>query len=409
MITCGIDWADAEHRVCILDENREKLTSFEIAHTPEGMQRLEDRLSKYACSPEDVRVALETKDSLLVDYLSERGYALYFLNPLQTDRFRDRHRMSHARDDGFDAYVLADAVATDAHLFERVSPLDERTVLLRVLTRTREAIVGRKVACQNELTAALKRYFPAALRLFDDLTHPAALAFLLKYPTHTQASQASHAAIVALLREHGFLEHQAQPRAARILVALQEPQLRPAAGTAAAYVATVPSLLRELQSVVKEIAALDRQIEEAFDAHPNRAIFESLPGFAEVLTPVLAAEVGGDVSRFSSVGELKALGGTSPVTKRSGRHCTVQMRYACNEHLRRALHLGSQAALQKCDWARELYDRLRKRGCKYGRALRAVADQLLEMLYVMLKRNTCYDEAYHVRMKEQHGRKPALA
>lgn len=409
MFTCGIDWADAEHRVCILDEARQKLASFSVAHSLEGFEKLEGRLSKHVSRPEDVRIALETKDSLLVDFLSERGYTLYFLNPLQTDRFRDRHRMSGAKDDDFDAYVLADAVTTDAHLFEEVLPLDEGTVLLRVLTRTREAIVGRKVACQNELTAALKRYFPAALRLFDDLTHPAALAFLLKHPTHTQASQATLAEVIHLLKEHGFLQHQAQARAARVLAVLQEPPMKPTAGTAAAYKAAVPALLRELQSTMSEIRTLNRQIEEAFATHPNRTIFQSLPGFADVLTPVLAAEVGGDISRFSSVRELKALGGTSPVTKRSGRYCTIQMRYACNEHLRQALHLGSQAALQKCAWARELYDQSRARGCKHGRALRAVGDQLLEMLYAMLKRNTCYDEAYHLRMKEKHSKKPALA
>jgi len=408
MITCGIDWADAKHRVCILDGSGEKLTSFDVAHTPEGLEKLDERLLKCAGGPGEVRIALETKDSLLVDFLSERGYTLYFLNPKQTDRFRDRHRMSSAKDDDFDAYVLADAVRTDAHLLEEVSPLDERTVLLRVLTRTRVAIVERKVACQNELTAALKRYFPAALRLFDDLTHPAGLDFLLRYPTHGQASQAPLAAVVGLLKEHGFLEHQAQRRAAHILAVLQEPQLKPAASAAAAYPGAVSSLLRELRSAMEEITALDRQIEKAFAEHPDKAIFESLPGFAQVLAPVLAAEVGGDVSRFSSVRELKALGGSSPVTKRSGKYCTIQMRYACNENLRRALHLGSQAAVQQCGWARDLYDGLRARNCKYGRALRAVAGQLLEMLYVMLKRKACYDEGYHLRMKETHG-KPSLA
>lgn len=43
-------------------------------------------------------------------------------------------------------------------------------------------------------------------------------------------------------------------------------------------------------------------------------------------------------------------------------------------------------------------------GKSYGRALRAVADQLLEMLYVILTRRTPYDEAYHLRMKALHGR-----
>jgi len=108
--------------------------------------------------------------------------SLRFLNPKQTDRFRDRHRMSSSRSDGFDAYVLADAVRTDPHLFNALSALDEKSLALRVLTRTREGTVQRKVAISNELTSALKRYFPLALELFSGLDSAEAVGFLSQYP-----------------------------------------------------------------------------------------------------------------------------------------------------------------------------------------------------------------------------------
>ena len=50
-------------------------------------------------------------------------------------------------------------------------------------------------------------------------------------------------------------------------------------------------------------------------------------------------------------------------------------------------------------WARELYDRLRAEGKSYGRALRAISDQLLEMLYAILVKRTPYSQAYHLQMK----------
>lgn len=138
MINVGIDWADKAHAVCILEAEGSQLDAFEISHTQEGFEKLHSAIQKHALSPDQVRVAIETKDSLLVDFLSEAGYTLYFLNPRQTDRFRDRHRMSHSKTDGFDAYVLADAVRTDSHLFNALSPLDEQSLRLRVLCRARK-------------------------------------------------------------------------------------------------------------------------------------------------------------------------------------------------------------------------------------------------------------------------------
>ena len=166
----------------------------------------------------------------------------------------------------------------------------------------------------------------------------------------------------------------------------------------------VKSLLRQLKSIMEEMQALEQDIRTSYDDHPNKELIESLPGVAETLGPVIAAEIGVDMTRFANLKTLKAFGGSSPVTEQSGKFRCVHFRRACNSHLRRALHLASQAAIRKAGWARELYDRLRSEGKSYGRALRAVADQLLEMLYVILIRRTPYDEAYHLQMRALHGR-----
>ena len=404
MIHTGIDWADESHCFCILDDSGVKLDSFQIPHGYDGFISAQGRIAKYAASPQEVRVAIETKDSLLVDFLSELGYTLYFLNPKQTDRFRDRHRMSRSKSDSFDAYVLADAVRTDPHLFNALSPLDETSLRLRVLTRTREGLVGRKVAVQNEITAYLKRYFPLALELFDGVDNAEAIAFLLQYPTYEQASTVSQVRIESILKKHGGVSDAiAKRHAAKVYGKLRQPQPTPGTGVARAYPLAVKSLLRQLESILGEMNALDAEIRANYQDHPNKDLIESLPGVAQTLGPIIAAEIGQDVTRLASLKALKAFAGSSPVTVQSGRYREIHFRRACNGHLRRALHLASQAAILNAPWARELYDRLRSEGKSYGRALRAVADQLLEMLYVILIRRTPYSEAYHLQMKAAHG------
>ena len=213
MVHVGIDWSDLSHSFCILDDAGAKLDAFDIRHGLDGFETAHKRISKRAPSPEDVRVAIETKDSLIVDFFLEMGYSLHFLNPKQTDRFRDRHRMSSSRSDGFDAYVLADAVRTDPHLFNALSALDEKSLALRVLTRTREGLVQRKVAISNELSSALKRYLPLALELFSGLDSAEAVSFLSQYPTYHEARTVSESRIQSILRKQGFSDKTAAKRA----------------------------------------------------------------------------------------------------------------------------------------------------------------------------------------------------
>jgi transposase len=404
MINVGVDWADRAHSVCILEAEGSQLHAFEIPHTQEGFEKLHSAIQKHASSPDQVSIAIETKDSLLVDFLSEAGYTLYFLNPRQTDRFRDRHRMSHSKTDEFDAYVLADAVRTDQHLFNALSPLDEQSLRLRVLCRARRNLVHRKVAIQNELTSALKRYFPAALELFNSLDSNGAVSFLLQYPTYEQARTVSPSRTAAILIKNGFRKDLAIRRAEIVKQKLSEPQPTPSANVAAVFPLAVKSLLRQLKDVLREMQDIEVQIKEAHQDHPNKDLIDSLPGVAEILGPIIAGEMGAEILRYTNLTTLRAYAGTSPVTASSGKYCAIHFRRACNHHLRNALHLAAQTAISQAAWARELYDRLRSAGKSHGRALRAVADQLVQMLYVMLIRRTPYDEAYHLKMKAMHGR-----
>lgn len=408
MIYIGIDWSDNFHAVCILNDAGKKLKAFEIPHDQEGFESLHDCITKYAPIPGDAAVAIETKHSLLVDYLCEMGYTLYFLNPKQTDRFRDRYRMSHSKSDGFDAYVLADSLRTDMHLFNALSPLDDQSLMLRILTRTRESLVKRKTAIQNELTSVLKRYFPIALCFLRKIDESESIAFLLEYPTYTQASAVSIKRIAALLKKQGVSDKIALKHAEQIHDKLKETQPTPSTGVLSAYPIAASSLLRQLKSIISELDALEEEIRNIYRNHPNRSLIESLPGFGDALSPVLAAEIGTEITRFENVKTLKAFAGSSPVTARSGKYQGIHFRRACNMHLRRALHLASRSAIITCGWARELYTNQRARGHSYARALRAVSDQLIEILYAVFTRRTPYDEAYHLQMKSLHGKSHAI-
>ncbi len=90
----------------------------------------------------------------------------------------------------------------------------------------------------------------------------------------------------------------------------------------------------------------------------------------------------------------------APVTKRSGKSRVVVMRYAAQVRLRQAVFHWARVAIVHDPKSRSRYEALRARGHSYGRALRGVADRLLGVACVLLRRQVLFDP--------DHG-KPAAA
>ena len=79
------------------------------------------------------------------------------------------------------------------------------------------------------------------------------------------------------------------------------------------------------------------------------------------------------------------------MTKRSGKACIVVMRCAAQVRLRQAVFHRVRVAVLNDPECRGRYQALRARGHSYGRALRGVADRLLGVACVLLRRRTLFD------------------
>ena len=122
------------------------------------------------------------------------------------------------------------------------------------------------------------------------------------------------------------------------------------------------------------------------------AILRSMPGIGRIIAASLLAEASRPL-RDRDYQAIRTLGGSAPVTRRSGKGLVVFMRKACNPRLRNAIYHWARVASQ-CDphW-KARYAALRARGCSHGRACRSVADSLLRVLVAMLRNRTLYDPA----------------
>jgi transposase len=399
LVFVGIDWATAEHQVCLAGTGNPVQRSF--PHDGGGIGAMVDWLCTQAERPEQVAVAIETPHGPVVEALMDRGVAVFSINPKQLDRFRDRLSPAGAKDDRRDALVLASSLRTDRHCFRRVEALDPVVVELREWSRMAEELKQERGRLTNRIRQQLWRYYPQVLELADDPGAEWVLALWDKAPTPAHAARLTEKKVASVLAAHRIR----RVTAAEALSFLRRPALTVAPGTTEAAKAHIAMTAKRLRLVNCQIKDVSRRIDTLLNqlAEPasepgqdgeqrDAAILRSLPGVGTIVVATLLAEAPQAISQ-RDYPALRSLTGVAPVTKRSGKSCHVEMRQACSRRLRNAVYHWARVATQYDPTSRKRYAALRARGHSHGRALRTVADRMLGVACVMLKKGTVFDPA----------------
>ena len=399
----GIDWASESHEVCVLDGERRVVDRKTVEHSGAGMAQLCDLLLKLSKNqPSCVAVAIETPRGAVVETLVERQFKVFSINPKQMDRFRDRHTVPGAKDDRKDAFVLADSLRTDLHLFHAIQLDEAQVIRIRELSRTEEDIVQEQTRAGNQLRELLRRYYPQMLHLCPGMDEIWFWELIGLAPTPAAAQTLKTSKVERLLKE----QHIRRLSADDILTALRVPPLQLAPGAveaASEHVLLQLPRIRLLQQQRTDVAARIQSILDEMSQpgqngeHRDVAIILSLPGVGRVVAATMLAEASQALAQ-RDYHAIRSYAGSAPITRQSGKKKIVLMRQSCNGRMRNALYHWSRVSVQHDDQSREHYAQLRKAGHKHGRALRGVADRLLPVLMAMLKSGTLYDPQKRARL-----------
>ena len=138
-------------------------------------------------------------------------------------------------------------------------------------------------------------------------------------------------------------------------------------------VLTSQCLVSQLRQFNQAIKAFDHKIKALFKAHPDHALFESLPGAGEQLAPRLLSLFGSDRSRWADATELQKYSGIAPVIERSGKSLWVHRRLSRPKFICQTFHEFAQQSIQRSSWAARYYQRQRERGKTHHSAIRSLA------------------------------------
>lgn len=393
----ALDWASDHHDVVVVDRSGLIATEFRFAHTAAGWAEFTEHMKPFAGCP----LALETSSGPAVDQLLQHGWRLYPVNPKSAERYRERKAPSNTKTDRLDAWSLADALRTDGHGWRAWVAQDEATASLRALCRDEMSLIEQRTGLVNQLIAALREYYPAALEAFEDWTQPYAWALVVQFPTPAALQQAGKRKWEKFLHTHRLWRPSTAEKRLQLFAAANALPASPAVVRAKTLLAT--SLVCVLQALEKQLDEYRSRINHAFAQHPDHDIFTGLPGAGEKLGPRLLSELGSDRSVYPDADGLSCQAGTSPVSFQSGQINKARIRWACDKVLRQTVHLWADCSRKTSAWARAYYDDKRKRGMSHAAALRCLGKRWLRVLWRLWQDHKSYDASIHERSLKEHG------
>lgn len=390
----GLDWGDSKHALAILPRGG-KLEEVTLPHSAERLHGWLEELGRRFAG-QRVAVAVEaTKGAIVAALLEHAWLVIYPIHPATSRRFSQAFTPSGAKDDTPDARTLLDLLAAHRHKFRALVPQDQATRRTLLASEARRKLVNRRTLVSNQLKSLLKGYYPQALELAGTtLISELALDFLTRWPELAVLQKARP----ATLRRFYYQHQVRRPELVEKRVQLMETARALSQERALCEVSALlmRALVAELRVLNEHIELIEAEIEQAFAAHPDVALFRELPGAGAALAPRLCCLFGTDRDRWAAAGDLQKYYGIAPVTEQSGQMRRVHWRWSAPIFARQSLMEWAGQTVRKGGWAKAYYDAQIKRGKQHGTILRALAFKWLRILWRCWQDRTPYDEARYV-------------
>jgi transposase len=388
----GIDWAEKQHMVAVLEANADAEQLDTLDQRPEAIAAwAADLLQRYpGCR---IAVAVEQSRGPLAHALRQYEHLQLFpINPKQLANYRKAMTVGKKKDDRTDACLLARFLREHHHQLRAWRPDEPLTRQLGALCELRRTMVDDRKKRVQQLRNTLLSYFPLILELVRELHHPVCLELLRRWPSLAELKRAKPDTLRKLFRDfrRGQTEDVVQQIRATMPLTTDPAVVEPS-------VLYVKCLVKQIEQLNEAIEQFDKEIGKLFAQHPDAELFRSLPGAGDALAPRLLTAMGDDRDRYESAANVQAYSGIAPVTIQSGKSQRVERRYLCSKFLLQTFHEFAEHARRWSPWSKAFYQSQRAKGKKPNAAVRALAFKWIRILFRMWKDRVPYNEAHYVK------------
>lgn len=383
----GIDIGKYRHQAAFIDHLGKKSSpDISFDNTSEGFEMLLMSLNRF--DQEQTVVGLEATGHYwlaLYSFLTDAGWTVKVINPIQTDAFRNIY-IRKIKTDRVDSFIIAEVLRFGRYT-ETILP-DEKLSQLKELSRCRTGLTESVGNLKRKIIAILDRVFPEFAACFSDVFGTSPSAVLNEYTTPEELANADIGKLIKLLERNSRGRHSVK----------KANELQEKARRSIGVKQGVKALTFEMKLLLAQMDFINGQIKE-FDSFiaeimKGFALILSVPGIGAVTGGAIIGEIG-NITRFATPQKLQAFAGMDPKVTQSGQFSGTDNKISKrgSPYLRRALYIVANSARIHDPIFKVHYERLVARGKHPKQALVAVATKLLRVIHAVMTKGVPYSPA----------------
>lgn len=388
----GIDVSKGKSTIAVLSLEGEVVeVPFEIEHTKEGLNFLNEILKKYP--KENLKIVMEDTGTYhlpILGYLIDKDYFVVTENALKIKKYLDRS-LRKVKTDKKDSLKLAEYCSDNWFKLNKARENDDIYNDLKFLSRQYLSQMSMQINQKNMLSNLCDLLFPGYYQLLNDNNFILGLEVFKKY---------YHPEIVLNKKQSQFvneidrLSKKLGHKSAGITLAnkiytLAQKTISPRPNNEYSQLSAIScadvliTIIKTTKNIISEMDKLARKL-------PEYEIINNMSGCGEKLTSRIIAEIG-DIRRFKNAGSIIAYAGLDAPPYQSGKY-EAQIRHISkrgNKYLRKTGYEVIKGI--KCGYRSgiELYDYIIKKeneGKPKKVAKIAGLNKFLRMYYGIVKK-----------------------
>lgn len=381
----GIDNSSLDHKVHIINDEGHFHSQFVIENNLYGFNSLYNSIRIF----EKFMIGFETPCGPLAEYLKNKEYPVFHVNPLKIKRFKQTVKISGNKNDNIDAAAIAEYLRKNSAHCRPLLYNSAEVEKLKMLCVIHRRITEEHTRYKNKLHYSVRQYFGLHESLFTDFGCTVQLKMLIKYPTFSELREANREELELFLKTNKYCLPKHMKRIVNKIQSYDQIMSPEVEYTFSIEVKMLCVILLEIRQKLSEV---EKEMKSIIDKHHLGQVFKSIPGAGTILSANLLALFGDKTERFDNANQAQCLFGTAPKNYQSGNYSKVLMRKACNKHAKNVLYNFAFSSLNHNTWARLYYDEQRQKGKSHAVALRALSNKWVKVMFRLWKDEIIYQK-----------------
>lgn len=385
----GIDIGKRFHVASCLNEENDFTKQLKFNALKDGFEKLLGYISEEETNKGEIRIGFEATGHYwltLFEKLTEQGYTVYVLNPLQVASFRNQ-AIRGSKTDELDCQLIAKVIKFGVGKMAEI-PSDE-LFTLKELTRFRADLSKRITRVKLQVMAVLDKMFPEYDTIFYDLFGVASKSILEEMTTPEVIAGIDLRKVTTLLEKNSRGQLGRKKAVELKRKAKETFGLRFGINAFSLEVKLLIAQIEHLQSQLKQV---DEEIKELVVKQKTNLL--TIPGVSyQIAGSILGETVDYHSKEYADPRSLLAFAGLDPKLKQSGTYKgQAKMTKRGSGYLRQSLYLAAFSAMQVDARFKKIYDDQKSLGKPHLVAMSHVAKKLTYIVAAILRTNQQYRE-----------------